>query len=112
MNAIADNPVTTEDIKIAERIFGPDIGAIKGKSTRQKPIPVVDDYVEIPKELFDAQREVTLCIDRIKVNGLSFLTIISQNIYYRTAQWVQNHTSEVYHDALVRGFRIYNAGGF
>ena len=112
MNAIANNPVTTDDINMAEKIFGPDIGAIKGKTTRRKPIPVVDDYVEIPKELLEAQQEVTLCIDGMKVNGLSFLTTISRNIYYRTAQWVQNHTSEVYHDALVRVFRIYNTSGF
>jgi hypothetical protein len=38
MNIITNNPVTTDDIKIAEKMFGPDIGAIKGKTTSCKPI--------------------------------------------------------------------------
>jgi hypothetical protein len=45
MNCIRDNPVTTEDIEIAETIFGPDIGVLKGKSTHHRPTPVVADYV-------------------------------------------------------------------
>ena len=52
MNAIANNPVTTDDINLAEKIFGRDIGAIKGKTTRRKPVPVVDDYIDILSLLF------------------------------------------------------------
>ena len=51
MNAIRANPVTTGDIVIAEKIFGPDIGALKGKTTCRKPAPIVDDYIKIPEEL-------------------------------------------------------------
>ena len=39
-NAIADNPVNTEDIELALQIFGEDIGSLKGKTTRRKPLPV------------------------------------------------------------------------
>ena len=45
---------------------------IKGKTTRSKPAPVVDDYIDIPKELFAAQREITLCMDGMKVKGYLF----------------------------------------
>ena len=48
--------MTTDDIKMAEQIFGTDIGRIKGKTTHRKPAPVVDDYIEIPKELIATQR--------------------------------------------------------
>ena len=80
MNMINNNPVTTDDIKIAEKIFGPDVGTLKGKTTCRKPLPVVNDYIEIPKELIQAQRKVTLCMDGMKVNGQSFLTTISRKI--------------------------------
>ena len=85
MNAIGNNPVTTKDIELAERIFGPDIGQLKGKSTRRTPIPVVKDEIEIPCELIRSQQDVTLCIDAMCVNGLWFLTTISHNIYFCTA---------------------------
>ena len=81
LNTIANNPVTLNDIKMAENIFGPDIGAIKGKTTRQTPAPVVEDYIDIPAELIAAQRDVILCIDGMKVNGIDILTTISKNLY-------------------------------
>jgi hypothetical protein len=80
MNLIANNPVTTEDIEIAEEIFGPDIGSLKSKTTRRKPVPVVKDYIKIPPELTIKQQDVTLCIDSMKVNGLSFLTTIQKHL--------------------------------
>ena len=51
INAIANNPVTTKDIDVVEQIFGQDIGSYKGKTTRYKPIPIAQDYIEIPTEL-------------------------------------------------------------
>ncbi len=34
MNTIKNNPVTTEDVDIAKKIFGPDISSLKGKTTK------------------------------------------------------------------------------
>ncbi len=78
MNLIKDCPVTTKDINIADKISGPDSGAWKGKTTRRTPPSVVEDYIEIPEELTALQREVTLCLDAMYVNGLRFLTTVKK----------------------------------
>jgi hypothetical protein len=85
MNAIKNNPVTTEDDDIAEKIFGPDIATLKGKMTRCTPVPIIEDHIEIPRELITTEYSITLCLDGMKVNDTSFLTTISKNLMYRTA---------------------------
>jgi hypothetical protein len=112
MNAIKNLPVTIEDINLAEKIFGPDIGALKGKTTRQKPTPVINDYIEIPEELINNHQKVTLCMDGMKINGIPFLTTVSRHIMYRTAQWLPNQTSKAYRSALGTIISIYNRAGF
>ena len=110
-NMVKNLPITIEDIKIAEKIFGPDVGALKGKTTRQKPAPVVSDYIEIPKELMYNHQNIILCMDGMKINGVVFLTTISRNIMYRTAEWIQHQTPEAYRSVLDNVFRTYNHGG-
>ena len=100
MNAIQNCPVTIKQIELAEQIFGPDLGRLKGKTTRTKPKPVSMDYIHIPEELINTHCEVELSIDTIKVNGILFLTTVSRNIKYRTAQPISSKHMSVYRSAL------------
>ena len=50
-NLFQNCPVTVNDVNLAEKIFGPDVSSLKGRSTRPKPNQVVDDKIEIPTEL-------------------------------------------------------------
>ena len=51
MNTIKNCPVTTEDVTLAEKIYGPDPSNLKGKSTCSQPPAVIDDEIELPEEL-------------------------------------------------------------
>ena len=60
-NALLNCPVTPKDVQAAEQIFGPDIGALKGKTTHQNP-PIVDSPISgtsIIAQLIP--RDYTLC---------------------------------------------------
>lgn len=85
MNLIRNNELTIEDVNIAIKSFGPDVGTIKGKTTRQKPSPVIENHIEIPEEVLPINREVTMFMYGLSVNSLKFLATISNNILYRTA---------------------------
>jgi hypothetical protein len=77
---IANCPVTVKDIRNANRIFGPDLANLRGKTTRKKPEHVRVDYVEIPRDLVDMHKYVTLVADVMFVNGLPFLVTSSRGI--------------------------------
>jgi hypothetical protein len=62
-NVIQNCPVTVEDVNISEKIFGPDMSSLKGKSTRRKPKPVRSHLIEIPKEIITKHHDIDLCMD-------------------------------------------------
>jgi len=81
-NMIANCPITSEDVTIAEKIFGPSMSSLKGKSMRQKPKPVKYDVIEIPSELIEKHQEIVLCMDTMFINSEGMLTSIDQTIKF------------------------------
>ena len=71
-NLIKNLPINVVDIEQAEQIYGPDLYAIKGKTTRKSPKPVVNDQIVIPSELIAKNTKLDLCIDVIYVCGIPF----------------------------------------
>jgi hypothetical protein len=112
LNLIKDCPVVQEDVKLAEMLFSKDVAIIKGKTTRKKPKPVIQDIIEVPKALKLAQKDVTLCIDTFFVNKMSFLHTISNKIHYPTLQWVPDWETKTYRQYLEVVFKVYWKAGF
>ena len=108
MNLIKNNKVTMADVNLAEKAHGPDIGSLKGKSTLTRPVPVVDNLIEIPDELLEVQRNVTLSMDGMMVNSLKFLTTILHDVFYRTAQFMRSTVASEYEDCLNDIKDVYN----
>ena len=63
MNLIRNNEVATEDVNLAEKAFGPDVGAIKSKTSRRRPTQVFSNVIERPDELLQVQHKVPLSMD-------------------------------------------------
>ena len=104
MNAIANLPITTADVQLAEKIFGKDIGTLKGKHTRTKPQPVLDTTIELPPEIGSTCNSWELCIDIMFVNKIPYLTSIPKALCYRTAFTLVNMKSEALYNVLHKIF--------
>ena len=111
-NMIKNNPVTIEHVKLAERIFGKDVATIKGKTVRRAPPPVINDIIELPKEFYANNQDLTLCIDTMFINKMPFLMGIDTSIRYRSVVPIENGEAESYYKAIDVMFRTYNAADF
>ena len=90
-NLILNCPVTTCDVAWADKIYGKDIHALKGKTTRSKPKQVVIDYMVMPKSILERNMNITLSIDIMFVNKIPFVTTMSQHIKFTTVEVIQKH---------------------
>ena len=88
MNMIQDKHITHNDINLAERVFRNPIGEMKRKTSRQNKKFQQQDIIEIPEELIQKNKNLVQSIDTMYVNDILFLTCISHNLYYRTAQYL------------------------
>ena len=111
-NIIQNCPVTVEDVNIAESIFGPDMGTLKGKTVRRKPPIVKSDLVEIPPELKEKHQGVTLCVDLMHVNGLPMLTAIDKAVRYRSTCSLNDRTADEICKELRKIIKFYKRAGY
>ena len=112
-NFLKDCPVTNDDLKIADSIYGPrTLAEIRGKTARTKPTRVVTNLVDIPRSFFTLHNKVTLVADVMFVNGIAFLVSASRNINLITIEHAPKRTASNLGIILNRILRVYNKAGF
>ena len=109
---ITNCPVTVQDVENANRIFGPDLANLRGKTIRTKPEHVRIEYVQIPRDFVELHKYVTLVADVMFVNGLPFLVTSSRGISLVTIEYLKSRTAKRLIDTLERVIRIYSKAGF
>jgi hypothetical protein len=71
-NQVKDCPVTVNHVDTALKIWGKNVVALKGNTTRMKPDLVARDFVKVPVELLKLHKEVYISADLFFVNNLFF----------------------------------------
>ena len=111
-NLLPNCPVTREDIIAAEKIFGPDVGSLKGKTVRRSTDHVDTRSVDIPADLMSQYREVTLAGDIMFVNKIPFFTTISRSIKFGTVEAIKDKKASTLVTAVKQVVSIYKKRGF
>ena len=111
-NMIMNCPITIEYEMRAEKINGPSLQALKGKTIRTKPSPVVTDYVAVPHAIFEENKNFTLSVDVMFVNQIPFLTSISRHLKFTTAETLQNRTTSQLVQCVTNVKALYTKRGF
>jgi hypothetical protein len=111
-NQIKDCPLTVQDIDVALKIWGKNIAALKGKTTRRKTITVARDYVKVPLELMKLHKEVFLTTDIFFVKKNPFFLTLSRNIIFTAVNHIADHTVPQIFKALNKIYQYYLQHGF
>ena len=110
---ILNCPVTVVDVIRAEKIYGPSIAALKGKTVRSSPKKVVtEDLIELPKQILEANSIVALSADVFFVNTIPFFTSISKDIKFTTTENIPTRTAKQLVTAFKHVLAIYKKRGF
>ena len=81
-NTIVNCPVTFDNVKNTNLIFGPDITSLKGKSVRRKPASIVTDCIEIPRGILESSKDVEVSTEIMFINKVLFLVSISRGLKF------------------------------
>ena len=83
--ALKNSHVTREHVKIAQYIWGTSAALLMGKTTRRQPDAVeisAENITPIPREILDNHKNITICIDIMKINKIPFLTTYGKVIQF------------------------------
>lgn len=84
---IRDCPITTDDVKSAIHIYGPDMVTIKGKMVRRKPRAIHSKMkIPLPKTIQELHLAINLSADYLFVQSIPILHTILRNYRFRTVE--------------------------
>ena len=111
-NRFRNCPVTERDIRNMILVYGEDVGALKGRTTRQRPKPPKVDWAAVPRLLVAHNKDLHFCMDLLFVNREVFLSGIDKSVRDRHLHHIPSRTTKSILTGLDKVLRSYNAGGF
>ena len=105
-------PVTMEDVRNAELIFGKDLAALKGKTVRKRPPPYIGNVFTVPKQLRKPNKYLPATMDVFTVNGVRFLAFSDTKIHMRMSVYLPAKTTVVFYGAMDQITDFFNRFGF
>ena len=109
---IANLSIVRADITTAECIFGPNLGALKGKMPKHQSVPVDGKIDGVPPSILEHFQKVVLAIDLMFVNIVPFLITVSCGLHFGTVESLPNHQIPTVTAALTHVVQTYCCHGF
>ena len=89
------------------QIYGPDTGALMGKSIRETPKKVnTRDLYQLPIDFTRKYEYITLAIDILFFDIISFLLIVSRDIHFYTVEKLTDRENSTIMECLKRAIFI------
>jgi len=100
---IVKNPVTITDCRNAIKIYGKDLGAVKGKTVGQKSMPVIVEIDDGPREILN----IILSVDIMYLIGMTYLVTVSRGFVFVTATYLSDRKKNTILKAIKQVMALY-----
>ena len=105
-------PITRTDIQVADNIFGPNLGSLKGKMVIW-PNPHIRTGIDnVPHDIMKIHKSITLSIDIMFVNKLPFFITLSRSLKFGTVEALSDQKVGTIVTRLKDVTKIYQHRGF
>lgn len=105
-------PITPKDVDVVEFIFGPNLGASKGKTVRKKIPPYQTGVYGIPPEIIDSHPSFKMAIDIMFINNIPFLVSTTRKLHLTTVEAIPDRKVETLKRKTAAKLRMYQERGF
>ena len=95
-------PVTRPSLVASNKIFGPDLNLIKGKTVLLKTLEVRITIANVPISIMSHHSNVTLAAYILYVKNITFLVSISVSIKFIILKRIINHKAKTIDTAFTR----------
>ena len=109
---IANLSIGQVDIAAAEQIFGPNLGALKGKTLKHRSVPVDNKTDGVPPSILKWFQMVVLALNVMFVNKIPFLITVLRGLHFSTVESLPNHQILTVGAALSQVINAYHQHGF
>jgi hypothetical protein len=109
---ITNCPIGRHAIAAAERIFGPNLGALKGKTVKCGSVPVVGHIEGVPPSILERYQHTVLAVDIMFVNKIPFLITVSRGLHAGTVKNLANRQVSTIGTTFTRVIQLYWQWGF
>ena len=97
---------------MADDIFGPNLGSLKGKTVRCPNPHVKMQTIGVPPDIMQIHRSVTLAIDIMFINKIPFLVTTSWHLKFVTVEALNNRQIPTVMGNLRNVINLYTPRGF
>jgi hypothetical protein len=112
INHIRNCPINKQHIQMAESIFGPNLGSLKGKTTYHAPPHFVGHITPVPHDILATHSNILLTINIMYINRLPFLMAYSCSLRFATVEFLKNCQTPTIRKKLQSVFNLYHHHGF
>ena len=111
-NAIPNCPITRDDMKAADKIYGPSMVGLKGKTVRRPGEHVRPDIPSLPPDILSRYRDVSIGADIMYVNSVRFFVTISQHLQFGTIEMINDAKVATLVKSVQQVQKVYGKRGF